>query len=94
MLNGSTIGNLAFGLTLAKENQSVIVGRNSHRSVLTSLIMSGANPVWVMPEKLDNWGLFGEITPDSIDEALKKNRDAAFVLVTSPSYEGIVSDIQ
>ena len=94
LLNGSTIGNLALGLTLAKENQSVIVGRNSHRSVLTSLIMSGANPVWVMPEKLDNWGLFGEITPESIEEALKKNRDAAFVWVTSPTYEGIVSDIK
>lgn len=94
LLNGSTIGNLALGLTLAKENQSVIVGRNSHRSVLTSLIMSGANPVWVMPEKLDNWGLFGEITPESIEDALKKNRDAAFVWVTSPTYEGIVSDIK
>lgn len=94
LLNGSTVGNLALGLTLAKENQSVIVSRNSHRSVLTSLIMSGADPVWIMPEKLENWGLFGQVTPQSIEKALNETPNAAFVWITSPTYEGVISDVK
>lgn len=93
LLNGSTVGNLALGLTLGREGKTVVVGRNSHRSVLTSIILSGANPVWMMPEKLDRWGLFGTITPETVEKALTENPESAYVLVTSPTYEGVVSDI-
>lgn len=94
LLNGSTVGNLALGLTVAKENQKVIVGRNSHRSVLTSLIMSGANPVWILPQKLDNWSLWGKVEPELIEHALEQNSDVAAVWITNPTYEGIISDIE
>lgn len=94
LLNGSTAGNLALGLTLAKENQKVVVARNCHRSVLTGIILSGADPVWIMPEKSEDWGIFGKITPDSVEKALNENKDTAYVLVTSPTYEGIISDIE
>ena len=52
LLNGSTIGNLAIAMGLTKKGQKVIVNRNCHRSVLTGLIISGADPLWIIPEKL------------------------------------------
>lgn len=63
LLNGSTVGNLAIAMGLTRKGQKVIVNRNCHRSILTGLIISGAEPLWVIPNKLDNWGIWGNIDP-------------------------------
>ena len=94
LLNGSTIGNLAIAMGLTSKKQKVIVNRNCHRSVLTGLIMSGANPVWINPEKLDDWGLWGEISPELIEKELKRHHNIGMVWITNPTYEGVVSDIK
>ena len=49
LLGGSTIGNLALAMGLTKKGQKVVVNRNCHRSILTGMIISGAEPVWVIP---------------------------------------------
>lgn len=94
LLNGSTVGNLAIAMGLTKKGQKVIVNRNCHRSILTGLIISGADPLWVVPEKLNDWGLWGNINPQSIEELLKNNDDVSLVWITNPTYEGVVSDIE
>ena len=94
LINGSTVGNLAIAMGLTKKGQKVIVNRNCHRSILTGLIISGADPLWVVPEKLNDWGLWGNINPQSIEELLKNNDDVSLVWITNPTYEGVVSDIE
>ncbi len=94
LVGGSTVGNLALAMGLTKENQKVIVNRNCHRSILTGMIISGAEPVWVTPEKLEEWSLWGEVEPENIEKALKENDDIAMVWITNPTYEGVVSDIK
>ncbi len=50
LINGGTVGNqamfLALGDTAAKR---VVVERNSHRSVMSALVLSGLKPEYVMP---------------------------------------------
>ena len=93
LLNGSTIGNLALAMGLTQKGQKVIVNRNCHRSVLTGLIMSGAEPIWVIPDKLEDWAIWGPIMPETIEKELKENENVACVWITNPTYEGVVSDI-
>lgn len=93
LLNGSTVGNLAIAMGLTKKGQKIIVNRNCHRSILTGLIISGAEPLWVIPNKLDNWGIWGNIDANSIEELLANNNDVSMVWITNPTYEGVVSDI-
>ncbi|MFH0702354.1 MAG: aminotransferase class I/II-fold pyridoxal phosphate-dependent enzyme [bacterium] len=93
LINGSTVGNLALALTATKENQKVIIGRNCHRSVISGLVFTGANPIWVVPERLDEWGIWGAINPQEIKRLLDKNPDVGLVWITNPTYEGVVSDI-
>ena len=93
LLNGSTVGNLAIAMGLTKKGQKVIVNRNCHRSILTGLIISGADPLWVIPNKLENWGIWGNIDADSVEELLAANDDVSMVWITNPTYEGVVSDI-
>ncbi len=94
LLNGSTIGNLAIAMGLTKAGQKVIVNRNCHRSILTGLIISGAEPLWVLPEKFNDWGLWGNIKAEDIEKLLQKNDNVSAVWVTNPTYEGVVSDIK
>lgn len=94
LLNGSTIGNLAIAMGLTKKGQKVIVNRNCHRSILTGLIISGAEPLWVIPEKLNDWGIWGNINAKSVEDLLKENNDVSMVWITNPTYEGVVSDIE
>lgn len=94
LVNGSTVGNLAIAMGLTKKGQKVIVNRNCHRSVLTGLIISGADPLWIIPEKLSEWGLWGNIDPKQVENLLKTHNDVAMVWITNPTYEGVVSDIK
>lgn len=94
LLNGSTIGNLVLAITKIKPKDKVIIARNSHRSVISGMIFADANPIWLLPNKLDNWGIWGCITPEMVEDSIKKNPDAKLVWVTSPTYEGVVSDVE
>lgn len=94
LLGGSTLGNLTLAMCQSQKGKKVIVNRNCHRSILTGMIISGAEPVWILPEKLNEWSLWGEIEPKEIEKALKENDDVAMVWITNPTYEGVVSDIK
>ncbi len=94
LLNGSTVGNLAVAMGLTKKGQKVIVNRNCHRSILTGLIISGAEPLWIIPEKLNDWGLWGNVDAKDVEKLLEENDDVSAVWITNPTYEGVVSDIQ
>lgn len=94
LLNGSTAGNLALAMALTKKGQKIIVNRNCHRSILTGLIISGAEPIWICPNKIDDWSVWGNIDAQRIEELIKSNDDVSMVWITNPTYEGVVSDIK
>ena len=94
LLNGSTAGNLALAMGLTKKGQRILTNRNCHRSVLTGMIISGAEPLWLIPKKFDDWGIWGNVTPESVEEMLSAHDDVSMVWITNPTYEGVVSDIK
>ncbi len=94
LLNGSTAGNLAIAMALTKKGQKVIVNRNCHRSILTGLIISGAEPIWVCPNRIEDWSIWGNIEANQIEKLLESNNDISMVWITNPTYEGVVSDIK
>lgn len=94
LLNGSTAGNLALAMGLTKKGQKIITNRNCHRSILTGFIISGAEPVWLVPKRFEEWGIWGNVTPESVEELLQENPETSLVWITNPTYEGVVSDIK
>lgn len=94
LLNGSTAGNLAIAMALTKKGQKIIVNRNCHRSALTGLIISGAEPLWICPNRIDEWSIWGNTDASQVEELLKNNEDVSMVWITNPTYEGVVSDIK
>ena len=94
LLNGSTAGNLALAMSLTRKGQKIIVNRNCHRSVLTGLMISGAEPIWFCPNKIEDWSVWGNLDANKIEELIKTNSDVSMVWITNPTYEGVVSDIK
>lgn len=94
LVNGSTCGVQAAVMSVCARGQKIIVGRDSHRAVASGLILSGAEPVFVRPGFNEEFALSAEIKPESVENALRANPDAAAVLITRPNYYGICSDIE
>lgn len=81
-------------MTACARGQKLIVGRDSHKSVASGLILSGAEPVFVQPEFNEEFAISAEIKPGSIENALRANPDVTAVLITRPNYYGVCSDIE
>lgn len=94
LVNGTTCGNEAMIISSAWEGQKILIARNAHKSAMMGLIISGAKPVYIMPEILDDWGLQGGISPKTVEKAFKENPDCKALFLVSPSYYGICSDLE
>ncbi len=94
LVNGSTLGNQVAILSLVKENQKIIVPRNSHQSVFSSLILSGAHPIYINPTYDPVTGLYQTISSKEIKNAIRKNSDIKAIHITSPNYNGFVSNVK
>lgn len=94
MVNGSTGGMIAAVLSVCQKDDKVLIARNCHKSVYSGLTFSGAVPVYVMPEWIEEYSMFGGISPKKIEEAFEKEKTIKAVVITSPTYEGFVSDIE
>ncbi len=94
LVNGTTCGILAAVCAVLKENDKVIVARNCHKSVYNGIELAGAEPVFVYPEISDRYGISRSVNPCDVASKIEENPDAKLVIVTSPTYEGVISDIE
>lgn len=91
LVNGSTCGVLAGIYSLTRENKNVLIARNCHKSVYNAVEILGLNPTYIMPE-IERLGIMGKIAYESVEKALKDS-DIGTVVITSPTYEGVISDV-
>ncbi len=93
LVNGSSCGILAGIRTLTRRGDKVLVCRNAHKSVYHAIELCGLKPVFALPEAVDGFGVCGSVTPAQIEAAFAAHGDIVLVIVTSPTYEGVLSDI-
>jgi len=93
-VNGSTGAILAGIRSMTCQGAKIIVARNCHMSVFHAIELCGLDPIIVEPEWLPAWGVYGAVTQESLDAACAAHPDATLCVVTSPTYEGVMSDIQ
>lgn len=92
LVNGSTCGILAAVSAATSKRDKVIVARNSHKAVYNALYLNELIPTYVYPVITD-MGIQGQISVDSVQKAIEETEDASAVIITSPTYDGISSDI-
>lgn len=94
LINGSSCGLQALVMTACNPGEKILVPRNIHRSILSGIILSGAIPVFFLPEYDSEYGIPLGTSPETIQSSLKMHPDARAVLVVYPTYQGVVSDLE
>ena len=92
LTNGSTSGILAAVLASVKCGEKLLIWNKSHPSHRNAGILAGAEIVEYELPYNNDWGIYEKLSPDECENLIKKQAPCA-VIITSPTYEGIVSDI-
>ncbi len=94
LINGTTGGIYAMIMATVGPGETIIVPRNAHRSIIGGIILSGARPVFILPEVDRELGLAMGVTAETVEAAIAANPEAKAVLLINPTYYGVASDLE
>lgn len=87
LVNGSTVGLLSAVMGSTNSGDCILMARNCHKSVYNAVFMNQLHPIYIYPEN-------GAINPGEVKRILEENPNVKIVVITSPTYEGVVSDVE
>lgn len=93
LTNGSSSGVIAGVLSVVKNGEKVLLWKGAHRCHHNAVSLAGAIPVYYELPIIKDWGIHDKTSVEILEPYLKENNIRA-VIVTSPSYYGVVSDIK
>ena len=93
LVNGSTGGILAAISASVELGGELLVARNCHKSVYNAAYLRNLKTHYIYPQCDENWGIFTTISPEDVDKNLRLYPTCKAVMLVSPTYEGVVSDI-
>ena len=93
-VNGSSGGILAAIFAVCNEGDTVIVARNCHKSVYNACMLLKLKIIFVESQYDLTNGYYTNLKQDTVSSAISRHPDVKAVIITSPTYEGFVSDIK
>ena len=94
LVNGSTSGILAAVSACTSRGGEILMARNCHKAVYHAAYLRGLTTHYLFPEAEKSVGLNGGISPEAVREMLERYPGTEAVLITSPTYDGVVSDVK
>lgn len=95
LVGGSTVGNLAMILSTCHPGTTILVQRNSHKSIINGIRLANANPIFLTPEYDYEGQMATNVSYHTVELAIKEFPEAKVLILTSPNYYGMVSkDLQ
>lgn len=103
--NGTSTSNKIVWNSTVAPGDIVVVDRNCHKSILHSIIMTGAIPVFLMPTR-NNFGIIGPIPKsefkwENIQKKIEKNPFATdknakprVLTITQSTYDGVLYNVE
>lgn len=93
LVNGSTCGILAAVSASVRRGGKILLARNCHKAVYHAAYLRELSVCYAYPA-VNECGIQGEIAPDQIRRILEREQGIEAVVITSPTYDGIISDIE
>ena len=93
LINGSSCGILSAIFSATKQGGEVIMARNSHKAVYHGAELRQLKTHYIYPEMLEE-GILSGITVEMVEDAFEKYPDAKTLIITSPTFDGVVSDVK
>ena len=92
-INGSSGAILAAVSAAVKKGGHILVARNCHKAGFHGIYLRDLEATYIYPHEDPKLGINGGISPSRVEMYLEEKKDIEAVLITSPTYDGIVSDI-
>lgn len=93
LVNGSTCGVLAAIMAVTDQGDELLIARNCHKSVYHAAMMQGLVLRYYCPGMIEEYDIYDGADAQEIGRLLDRYPDSKAVVITSPTYEGILSDI-
>ena len=109
LVNGSTCGILSAVFAATENGGKILTARNCHKAVYHAICLNRLEAEYLYPEEITEFRINGGIRAEDVRKALEKDAmrcagnsgdvrgkitKIKAVLITSPTYEGVVSDIR
>ena len=94
LVNGSTCGVMAAISACVRRGGKLLMARNSHKCAYNAAYLGALNTAYLYPRINKTLALNGGIAPWDVQKALDEDPDIEAVFITSPTYEGVISDIK
>lgn len=92
LTNGSSSGIIAAVLTCCNKDDKILIWGKAHQCHKNAAKLAGADIIEYELNFNKEWGIYEAINCDEVQDLINKHKPKA-IIITSPSYEGIVSDI-
>ena len=94
LVNGSTVGLLSAVMGSTNSGDCILMARNCHKSVYHAVFLNELRPVYIYPEFDETMELNMAVSPEKIERLLEEHKEVQAVVLTSPTYDGVLSDIE
>lgn len=92
-VNGSSGAILAGVRAIAGDGGSILMSRACHKSVYHAVELTRVTAVY-LESHMTSFGFFASVTPAEVEKKLSDNPEVRLVIITSPTYEGVISDVK
>ena len=94
LVNGSTCGVLSAISAVTGDGDTILTARNCHKSLYHAAYLRNLKLEYLYPQRIRGYDFCGAVKPEDIDAALKAYPFVKAVFITSPTYEGVYSDVR
>lgn len=94
LVGGSTLGILVSISSVCKPGDKILIGRNCHKAVYNCIRLLQLEAVYCYADISQKYDVCVDMKPEMVEKKLKENPGIKAVVLTSPTYEGVVSDIK
>lgn len=94
LVNGSTAGVASLVVALCGPGEEILLPRYAHRAVLGGLVFSGARPVFLHPDYLEEFYIPLPLGAEAVAGAVEKHAGARALLAVHPTYYGLCGDLE
>ena len=97
LINGSTCGIMSAVSAATERKKTIIAARNSHKSLYNTIFLLNLKSEYIYPSYAEEYGIAEAIRPEELEKLLSEYdniEEIGAVFITSPTYEGVVSDIK
>lgn len=94
IINGSTSGLLSAISACTNKGGSILMARNCHKAVYNAVFLNELKNIYTYPQNTNKYCVNGGLSPENVKQLLINNKNIQAVVITSPTYDGIVSNIK